>query len=133
VCRKRYLKIGGRFVRFAEFEYVATEMRKLGFVHETDASESLNSNWWLPFQSSGLATFSRLPIRSGAFEMFSSTLERLNNKGFETMELMVGSVAVTLINTHLDSRGGLRMKQIEQLGLTAVRARVGTTALICCG
>lgn len=102
-----------------------SELRKLGFVFHSDPSLSINNDGgFLPFQNSGLITFSRFPIQKCSFAKFQSTSERLNNKGFEISELVLGAgdsrSIVVCVNTHLDSRPRAQPQQVKQITAACV-------------
>ena len=106
----------GPFVFCPELLLLARELEALGFVHQTDPLLSARSL----FQSSGLATFSRLPIRHASFTPFETTAEFLNNKGYE--QIALGDL--TIFNTHFDSRLHTQAAQRDQIA-AATRAVAG--------
>lgn len=112
----------GPFVFCPELLLVARELEALGFVHQSDPLLSARSL----FQSSGLATFSKVPIRDATFTPFETTAEFLNNKGFERIAL---GDSLTLFNTHFDSRLHTQAAQRDQIA-AAVRQTPGAVLAV---
>lgn len=102
-----------------EFSNCATAMvevmRSKGFVYKTSITASVP---YLLGQSSGVAIFSKIPLKTTTSEVFkhAGIKERVNNKGFVSAEFEINNSRVALFTIHTDAHvEDIRALQLKQL------------------
>ena len=77
-------------------------MQSKGFKYNTNVTDTVP---YVFGQSSGVAIFSKIPLRSGHSEIFKNAgiLEFVNNKGFASAEIIVNEKRISLFTVHTDA------------------------------
>ncbi|KXJ14332.1 Phospholipase C [Exaiptasia diaphana] len=104
-------------------------MHSKGFKYNTNVTDTVP---YVFGQSSGVAIFSKIPLRSGYSEIFKNAgiFEFVNNKGFASAEIIVNEKKISLFNAHTDAhKESIRSLQLKQL-ISAIEKKKNSVIIV---